>query len=146
MVSGGWHAFLVPRTVSSGIPLSNAIHLLYPASVACFLGRILSGILQKTKCLSTLDMYLLIKVLNALSLLVDILVPIIYAPKFATTFLNAFCIAEANMLIVFICKERTLPSFFPFAYASVTVSYGCGNLIGTYLTGNSQIHEYVVKK
>lgn len=136
MVGGGWHAFLIPRAVSLGIPLSSAIYLLYPASIACFFGRFFSGILQKSKCFSTVDLYLLIKVLDALSLLVDVLVPI-FTLKYITTFINAFCIAEANMLNVFICVEHTSPLIFPFIYALFLVSLGSGNLIGTYLTGKT---------
>lgn len=134
MLHGGWHAFFIPRALSRGKSLYSTLCLLYSTSIACFLSRIFIGVILTSKLVSGYDLFLLLRLVNIASMLVDIF-SANFAVMIVTSFITSFAINEENMFMIFVSKERSPSSAFPFVFAMMQISFGLGALIGTYLTG-----------
>ncbi|XP_041468386.1 uncharacterized protein LOC121418531 isoform X3 [Lytechinus variegatus] len=132
MVDAGWYAYLIPRAIALGLPTYQVLCLPYAAAVGAFIGRFLGGFLEKSKLLTGQSWFLFLTLLNILSLLWDI-----FAPKFAfmivTSFISAFTIAERNLLLLVICKDRAPRSQFPMILASYEIFCGIGLFLGSLL-------------
>ncbi|XP_041453431.1 uncharacterized protein LOC121406486 [Lytechinus variegatus] len=134
ILNGGWYSFLIPRAVALGIPTSKALCIAYSAAVAAFIGRCFSGVLLKYKRLSGQFLFLFLTFLNIASLLVDICVAS-FAIKIVTSFTTSLTIAERNILVLVICKDRAPQSKFPVILASYEIVYGVGTFLGSFLCG-----------
>nr|XP_054760056.1 uncharacterized protein LOC129266240 [Lytechinus pictus] len=134
IMNGGWYSFLIPRAVALGIPTSKALCIAYSAATAAFIGRCFSGLLLKNKRLSGQFLFLFLTFLNITSLLVDICVPS-FAIKIVASFTTSLTIAERNILVLVICKDRAPHSQFPVILASYEIVYGVGTFLGSYLCG-----------
>ncbi|XP_063959393.1 uncharacterized protein LOC135155014 isoform X2 [Lytechinus pictus] len=134
MVHGGWHSFFIPRAQSQGKSIYALNCLLYSTSIACFVSRILSGVLLGPRCISAYDLFFLFRIANVASMLADI-----YFSSFpvmiVTSFITSFAINEENMFMIYVSKERTPRSAFPQVFAVIQIAFGIGALFGTYLTG-----------
>eukprot|EP00057_Strongylocentrotus_purpuratus_P027573 XP_011682047.1 PREDICTED: monocarboxylate transporter 5-like [Strongylocentrotus purpuratus] len=134
MVDGGWHAFLIPRAVGRGISTTKALSLAYSAATAAFIGRCFGGLLLKYKIFSGQYWFLFLTFLNITSLLADIFVPK-FALMIVTSFIMSITIAERNILLLVICKDRAPESEFPVILASSEIVFGLGAFLGASLSG-----------
>nr|XP_054754226.1 uncharacterized protein LOC129260229 [Lytechinus pictus] len=134
MVDGGWHAFLIPRAVHLGVPTFNALALAYSGAAAAFIGRCFGGLLLKSKLISGQCWFLVLTFLNVTSLLVDIFVPR-FELMIVTAFITSLTIAERNILVLVICKERAPLPEFPVILASSEIVFGVGTFLGAFFSG-----------
>ncbi|XP_041465983.1 uncharacterized protein LOC121416555 [Lytechinus variegatus] len=134
MVDGGWHAFLIPRAVDLGVPTFNALALAYSGAAAAFIGRCFGGLLLNSKLISGQCWFLVLTFLNVASLLLDIFVPR-FELMIVTAFITSLTIAERNILVLVICKERAPLSEFPVILASSEIVFGVGTFLGAFFSG-----------
>ncbi|XP_063956807.1 uncharacterized protein LOC129266260 [Lytechinus pictus] len=133
-MNGGWYSFLIPRAVALGVPTSKALCFAYAAATAAFIGRCFSGVILKYIPIPGQSSFLFLTFLNIASLLVDIYVSN-FAVKIVTSFITSLTIAERNILVLVICKDRAPLSDFPVILASSEIAFGVGAFLGSSLTG-----------
>ena len=134
MLDGGWHAFLIPRAVAMGISTTKALSLAYSAATAAFIGRCFGGLLLKYKLFSGQCWFLFLTFLNMTSLLADIFVPN-FVLMIVTSFITSITVAERNILVMVICKDRAPQSNFPVILATIEILFGLGAFLGASLSG-----------
>ena len=134
MLDGGWHAFLIPRAVARGISTTKALSIAYSAATAAFIGRCFGGLLLKYKLFSGQCWFLFLTFLNITSLLADIFVPN-FALMIVTSFITSITVAERNILVMVICKDRAPQSDFPVILGSSEILFGLGAFLGASLSG-----------
>ncbi|XP_041466042.1 monocarboxylate transporter 5-like [Lytechinus variegatus] len=133
-MNGGWYSFLIPRAVALGIPTSKALCVAYSAATAAFIGRCFSGVILKYIPIPGRSSFIFLTFLNIASLLVDISGSN-FAVTVVTSFITSLTIAERNILVLVICKDRAPLSEFPVILASSEIAFGVGAFLGSSLTG-----------
>ncbi|XP_063956547.1 monocarboxylate transporter 6-like [Lytechinus pictus] len=135
ILNGGWYSFLIPRAVALiGKPTSRALYIAYSVATAAFIGRCSSGMLIGSKLFNGKCLFLFLTLLNIISLLVDTFVPEL-AVMIVTSFITSLTIAERNVLLLVICKERAHRSHFPVILASYEIVLGVGTFLGSSFSG-----------
>nr|XP_054770652.1 uncharacterized protein LOC129278525 [Lytechinus pictus] len=134
IINGGWYSFLIPRAVALIDKPSKALCIAYSGAVATFVGRCSSGILVGSKLCDGKYLFLFFTLLNIASLLVDIFVPK-FPVMIVTSFITSLMIAERNVLLLVICKDRAHQSHFPVILASYQIAFGVGTFLGSSFAG-----------
>ncbi|XP_072168436.1 monocarboxylate transporter 6-like [Diadema setosum] len=133
MVDGSWHAFLIPRAVNRGITPMHAVYMAISAAIASFFARAFSGAVSSRISTPT-DIFLLMTVVNAVSLLLDILL-FNYSIMLVAAFASSLSIASRATLIIIISKDRAPLRYFPLLFAISDISFGVGSLLGSLFVG-----------
>ncbi|XP_041483175.1 uncharacterized protein LOC121429972 [Lytechinus variegatus] len=134
ILNGGWYSFLIPRAVALIGKPSKALCIAYSGAVATFIGRCSSGILVGSKLCDGKYLFLFFTLLNITSLLVDTFVPK-FPVMIVTSFITSLMIAERNVLLLVICKDRAHLSHFPVILASYQIAFGVGTFLGSSFAG-----------
>ena len=137
LINTAWVVFLIPHGVAKCFPLSRAVFLASFGGIGNILGRIIQGPVVDKDWLSSVNLTIILSVINSVAFLVDPLVKQFWILGIIA-FIGGFTLGARMALEVVMLKQYIPKSRFPSAYALAGLFYGAGGPIGGLLSGKKK--------
>ncbi|XP_071499803.1 uncharacterized protein [Diadema antillarum] len=136
MVYGGWHAFLIPRALELRNSVRHVVILTSCVALSNFCARIIFGLCSQ-KLTRYIDVYLVLSLVNVLSLLTDVLTfgGHTFYVLVTTATVSSACIACRSIVATMIIRQNVCEENFPIALALEELVGGTSIMFGAYFSG-----------
>ncbi|XP_072163724.1 uncharacterized protein [Diadema setosum] len=136
VVYGGWHAFLIPRALELRNSVRHVVILTSCVALSNFFARIIFGLCSQ-KLTRYVDVYLVLSLVNVLSLLTDVLTfgGHTFYVLVTTATVSSACIACRSIVATMIIRQNVCEENFPIALALEELVGGTSIMFGAYFSG-----------